>query len=77
MHSTDCTPGSAGITQLDVSSQEPIGTLHLHSSPSLQLHVDGVPLKLSKVFQAFSLVTLSTNENSDETWLSDWSLQTV
>ena len=51
MHSTDCTPGSAGITQLDVSSQEPIGTLHLHSSPSLQLHVDGVPLKLSKVFK--------------------------
>jgi len=51
VHSTDCTPGSAGITQLDVSSQDPIGTLHLHSSPSLQLHCDGVPLKLSMVFK--------------------------
>ena len=77
VHSTDCTPGSAGITQLDVSSQDPIGTLHLHSSPSLQLHCDGVPLKLSEVFLAFSLAILLTNENSDETWLRDWSLQTV
>ena len=51
VHSTDCTPVSAGTTQLDVSSQDPIGTLHLHSSPTLQLHVDGVPLKLSKVFR--------------------------
>ena len=76
------------MVQLLVSSQEPIGTLHMHSSPLLQLHVEGVPLKLSRVssyilynlwFKAigFLLANRKWDSTKKKTRLSDWSLQTV